>query len=163
MVVLFVMRLTSMLKRTQLWYIVPVCSMILTACGLTDVNASAQATAQAQQTVTSQTPRAIVADGTIYPDKSSDLRFEISGTVAEVLVQEGQKVEAGEPLARLDPKDLEIQVEQVKASLNEARAACGQGGGGATREEIAAGQARRDQAQAQCSQVHGAVSSSDIA
>jgi HlyD family secretion protein len=163
MVVLFVMRLTSMLKRTQLWYIVPVCSLILTACGMTDVNASAQATAQAQQTATSQTPRVIVADGTIYPDKSSDLRFEISGTVAEVLVQEGQKVEAGEPLARLDPKDLEIQVEQVKASLNEAKAAYAQLEAGATPEEIAAAQARRDQAQAQYTQAQGAVTSSDIA
>jgi multidrug efflux pump subunit AcrA (membrane-fusion protein) len=42
--------------------------------------------------------------------------------VAEVLVEEGQVVEAGQPLARLEPDDLELQVAQAQAVLAAAEA-----------------------------------------
>lgn len=46
----------------------------------------------------------------------------IAGTVTEVLVTENQIVEAGQVLARLDPADLKVRGEQVRAALAQAEA-----------------------------------------
>ena len=47
----------------------------------------------------------------------------VGGTVAEVPVQDNQKVEAGAVLVALDPRDYEIAVERAKAELADAQAA----------------------------------------
>ena len=46
----------------------------------------------------------------------------INGTVAEVLVDENDWVEAGQPLLRLDPVDYDVQVDQARAAVATARA-----------------------------------------
>lgn len=46
----------------------------------------------------------------------------VSGTVEEVLVRENQRVEKGDVLARLDPRDQEIAVRSAAAALEAARA-----------------------------------------
>jgi len=45
----------------------------------------------------------------------------ISGTVTQVLVQDNQDVQAGEVLARLDPKDYEMALAQATAAVEAAR------------------------------------------
>ncbi|MGE5508783.1 MAG: HlyD family secretion protein [Chitinophagales bacterium] len=47
---------------------------------------------------------------------------EVAGKVAAVLVEEGQRVRAGEPLAKLDTTALSIQLEQARAALKMAQA-----------------------------------------
>lgn len=47
----------------------------------------------------------------------------VGGTVADVPVQDNQKVEAGAVLVALDPRDYEIAVERAKAELADAQAA----------------------------------------
>src|SRR5947209_7003775 len=42
---------------------------------------------------------------------------KISGTVAEVLVNDNQHVKAGEVILRIDPRDYEAKVAQARASL----------------------------------------------
>lgn len=51
-----------------------------------------------------------------------DLGFRVAGRIAEVLVEEGQEVETGEPLARLDRDVLEQQLDLAKARLEAASA-----------------------------------------
>jgi HlyD family secretion protein len=108
-------------------------------------------------------PQAIIADGTVRPARQSDLQFTIGGTVAEVLVAEGDGVAAADPLARLDTRDLQIAVERAQASLAEAEASYQQQEAGATPEELAAAQARVDQAQAQLTQTQGSITRADLA
>lgn len=60
--------------------------------------------------------------GTIRPRIESDLGFRVAGKVARRLVEVGQPVEPGQPLAMLDEVDLKLQVEQAEA---EYRAATG--------------------------------------
>jgi HlyD family secretion protein len=80
--------------------------------------------------------------GTIVAEQSLDLAFVGSGTVAEVLVKEGDLVSAGQPLARLDTRDLELQVASAEASLASAQAQLEQRrSGNATPEQLAAAQA----------------------
>src|ERR1700741_511033 len=58
--------------------------------------------------------------GTIRPRIESDLGFRVAGKVAKRLVEVGQTVEIGEPLATLDEVDLKLQAEQAVAELNAA-------------------------------------------
>lgn len=59
--------------------------------------------------------------GTIRPRIESDLSFRVSGKVAERLVQQGERVRAGQPLATLDQNDLRLQLEQARSELEAAR------------------------------------------
>ena len=60
--------------------------------------------------------------GIVRPRVESDLGFRVPGKVAERLVQTGDRVRAGQPLARLDTTDLKLQLEQAQAELQAASA-----------------------------------------
>ena len=64
----------------------------------------------------------VAGTGTIAAEQSLDLSFPINGTVTEVLVSEGETVRVGQLLARLDTRDLQLQVDSATASLESARA-----------------------------------------
>lgn len=63
---------------------------------------------------------AVTASGRIEPEARVNLTFDTPGRVAEVLVEEGDTVEGGDVLARLDTRQLETQVAQSRASLEQA-------------------------------------------
>ena len=58
--------------------------------------------------------------GTIRPRIESDVGFRVSGKVAKRLVEVGQVVDGGQPLASLDEADLKLQAEQAEAELRAA-------------------------------------------
>jgi RND family efflux transporter MFP subunit len=58
--------------------------------------------------------------GTIRPRIESDVGFRVAGKVARRIVEVGQVVEAGEPLALLDEADLKLQAEQAEAEFKAA-------------------------------------------
>lgn len=58
---------------------------------------------------------------TIQPRVESDQGFRVAGKVVKRLVQVGQRVKAGEPLAVLDEKDLRLQKEQAEAEFSAAK------------------------------------------
>lgn len=60
--------------------------------------------------------------GVVRPKVESDLGFRVSGKVAERIVQVGDKVKAGQPLARLDTVDFQLQLEQARAERDAATA-----------------------------------------
>jgi RND family efflux transporter MFP subunit len=60
--------------------------------------------------------------GTIKPRIETDMGFRVPGKVAKRLVEVGQTVDVGQPLATLDEVDLKLQAEQAEA---EYRAATG--------------------------------------
>jgi RND family efflux transporter MFP subunit len=55
--------------------------------------------------------------GTIRPRIESDLGFRVAGKVAKRLVEVGDAVETGQPLATLDQTDLQLQADQADAEL----------------------------------------------
>ncbi len=65
---------------------------------------------------------AVSASGKIKPEQRVNLAFEVPNRVAEVLVEVADEVKAGDLLARLDTRSLELQVEQSKAALSAAQA-----------------------------------------
>ena len=66
------------------------------------------------------------ATGSVLPRQQTTLSFQNPGRVAEVLVEEGQSVRAGQVLARLDTTDLEFAVTQAELALRQAKAAYAQ-------------------------------------
>ncbi len=60
--------------------------------------------------------------GRVEARRSSDVGFEISGMVTQVLVEEGELVEAGQVLARLDTRLMDARRAELVAARNRAQA-----------------------------------------
>src|SRR5256885_9622349 len=58
--------------------------------------------------------------GTIRPRIETDMGFRVPGKVAKRLVEVGQTVDVGQPLATLDEVDLKLQAEQSEAEFRDA-------------------------------------------
>jgi HlyD family secretion protein len=59
----------------------------------------------------------VSATGTLTPIRQVSLFFETSGVVHEIMVDEGQPVQAGDTLARLDTIDLEAAIRDAEIAL----------------------------------------------
>lgn len=59
----------------------------------------------------------------IQSANESRLSFEISGQLAEVNLEEGQQVTAGQLLMQLDPTSLQLELQEAKAALDQAEVA----------------------------------------
>jgi HlyD family secretion protein len=105
----------------------------------------------------------IIAEAKVVPIQSAELVFQTTGTVAEILVHEGERVGKDVPLARLNARDQELRVEQAKADLTRVRANYAQLVEGATPAEIAIAEAGVAQAEATLHQNEGSVSQQDVA
>ncbi|MDO8500926.1 MAG: efflux RND transporter periplasmic adaptor subunit [Gemmatimonadaceae bacterium] len=66
---------------------------------------------------------AFEADGVAQPLRQATLSTKLMGTILSVLVQEGDAVAAGQPLVRIDARDLSARQAQVAASIADAEAA----------------------------------------
>jgi HlyD family secretion protein len=78
----------------------------------------------------------------------SDLGPRVGGTIAEIPVQEGQRVKAGDLLARLSAEELGAAVTRDLAGLDSAQAKNLELANGSRREDIAQGEARLRDAEA---------------
>ena len=78
-----------------------------------------------------------------------DLAFNDSERIAEVLVQEGDRVKKGEVLARLDTSRLEPQVDQAEAQVAAQQAVVERLHNGSRPEEIAQARANLEAAKAE--------------
>lgn len=58
----------------------------------------------------------------VLPIHNADVRAEIEGMISEVLVDEGQQVNAGDPIARIVDRDLRAELEKTEALAGESRA-----------------------------------------
>lgn len=62
------------------------------------------------------------ASGKVYPEVEVEITSNVSGTLIELAVAEGDAVKAGQLLARIDPEAMASMVERVEAATNTARA-----------------------------------------
>ena len=61
--------------------------------------------------------RHVSTDDAFVEAHVSPVSARVRGTVIEVLVRDNQQVTAGQPLVRLDPRDLEVKVHQARAAV----------------------------------------------
>jgi HlyD family secretion protein len=96
------------------------------------------------------------------PVRSAALSLASGGTVAEVLVAEGDQVEAQEVLVRLDSAHQQTALAAAEARLEQAQASYRHLMAGARPEEIAAAEAQLRQTEAQLRQARASISDEDI-
>lgn len=97
----------------------------------------------------------ITASGTITPAKSVNLSPKQAGILAKLLVEQGDEVEKGQVIARMDTRDLEGQLIQANASVAQAKARLSELQAGNRPEEIQQARARLIRAEAQLAQIAG--------
>jgi HlyD family secretion protein len=105
----------------------------------------------------------IKATGSLEPREDASLSFEINGTVAEVMVERGDVVQAGDELAQLDTTDLELAVSQARIDLEKAETQLVQAREEADEDDITSAQAALDSAQASYQALLEGSSEDDIA
>ena len=79
--------------------------------------------------------------GEVTALRTSEVGFERGGKLVEVFVEEGDRVSAGTPLAKLDTANLAAQLEGVVAQKEQAQAILAELKNGARTEKIAAAEA----------------------
>ncbi len=65
----------------------------------------------------------ITATGSITARHESSLTFDASSTIAQILVEQGQRVQAGQVLATVDDSSLQLAVKQTELNLQAAQIA----------------------------------------
>ncbi len=70
-------------------------------------------------------PRTVTVTGTLAADEEIVAGFKVAGRVSEIAVDLGSPVRKGQILARLDPTDFRLRVEQAEAALRQVRAGLG--------------------------------------
>jgi HlyD family secretion protein len=124
---------------------------------------AAETTTEAPQTTPVTTEDTLVAEAKVVPVQFAALSLPAGGVIAEVLVHEGDQVQSGQALLRLDRARAAAEAARAEAQLAQAQAAYDKLLAGATPEEIAAADARLRASQAQLRQTEGSVTKTDRA
>ncbi|WLT39732.1 biotin/lipoyl-binding protein [Synechocystis sp. B12] len=93
--------------------------------------------------------------GTLEAPKGMEIDSEIDGRVEEILVREGQRVEQGQVLFRIDNDVLQTQLLEAQANLAAARAQLAELEAGSRQEDVAAAAAQLRQAQTRLANAQG--------
>ncbi|MFM7408671.1 MAG: efflux RND transporter periplasmic adaptor subunit [Cuspidothrix sp.] len=91
----------------------------------------------------------ITASGKVQPVQSVNISPKSSGLLAELNVEQGQTIEKGQIIGRMDNSEIKMRILQYKANLAQAKAQLAESKAGSRPEEIGQAKARVAQAQAQ--------------
>jgi HlyD family secretion protein len=141
------------MKRT-IFYVILGAIIVVAMAGMTACQTQSNGQSEEDRSAVVERGTMLVsvsASGSIEPQARVDLAFETSGEVVEAPVEVGDRVAAGDVLARLDARQLELQVQQAEAALALIEAQLAQLRAGARPEEVAAAEANVRAAEAQVS------------
>jgi multidrug efflux pump subunit AcrA (membrane-fusion protein) len=156
-----------MLKRRWIWIVVAVVVVLAGVGGVllwrqsTAARAGAATRTVAVRKGTLQVT--VSASGSLEPVRQVDLGFDVSGKVAEVSVDIGDRVKAGQVLARLDTTSLELSLRQAEAQLKSAQAQLAKAQQPATEETLKAAEASYYSALAQYQNLKNSPSPESLA
>ncbi|MDB9344882.1 efflux RND transporter periplasmic adaptor subunit [Nodularia spumigena CS-586/05] len=105
----------------------------------------------------------ISASGKVVPVQSVNISPKNPGVLTQLYVEQGDRVEQGQVLARMDVGDIRAQILQNSANLAQAQAQLDQARAGSRPQEIEQAKARLAQAQAQLNQARAGNRSQEIA
>ncbi|WP_026148135.1 efflux RND transporter periplasmic adaptor subunit [Thioalkalivibrio sp. HL-Eb18] len=104
--------------------------LLLTACGAPQDDAGGQEQPLPVVTVQAVTPQSVQVEGEyagrVRGFREVEVRARVDGILEERLYTEGQLVEAGDPLFRIDPEPYEIAVRRAEAERGDAAASLAQ-------------------------------------
>lgn len=105
----------------------------------------------------------ITASGVVQPVKRVNLSPKVSGRLAQLYVEQGDRVQAEQVIARMESRELEAQLMQAQARLARAKAERDKSIAGSRPENIAAAQARVDRSRAILAELRAGSRREDIA
>lgn len=105
----------------------------------------------------------ITASGKVVPVQSVNISPKNPGVLAQLYVEQGDRVEQGQILARMDVGDIRAQILQNRANLAQVQAQLDQARAGSRPQEIEQAKARLAQAQAQLNQARAGNRDQEIA
>lgn len=98
-------------------------SLLLAACsGADEVPAPQVIPVKTMIVKSGPIPNVIELPGRVEPVRTAEVRARVTGIVQQRLYEEGTDVGAGQPLFRIDPRELRASYAQTKASLDRVRA-----------------------------------------
>ena len=130
--------------------------------GGSETDGSAAVAIAAEEQQAQQTRAGVTVDGRVLPVQSAELSLPLNGIAAEVLVAEGDQVEAGQVLVRLKATQQAAAVAQAEAQVTRAKAQLAELQAGAREQEVAAAQAALDGANARLSRVENGALPEEI-
>ncbi len=104
----------------------------------------------------------IQASGNVRPVQSVNLSPKSQGRIAELLVEQGDTVQQGQIVARMESDEVQAGVQQAKAALAQAEARLEKQRSGSRAEEVAQAQARLEKAKATLAQLRAGSRLEDI-
>ena len=134
------------------WMLIGLLAVSLIGCQAAP--ATSQTTERTAQVARGTIRAAVSASGSIAPAQKVDLNFGAPGTVAEIAIGEGDRVKAGDMLARLDTDELELAVKQAENAVETQKIAYSQAIS-PTVEDLNAAQAAVNSAAANLRQLSG--------
>src|SRR5947209_15952158 len=92
---------------------------LLAACGdqATSATAKVERPVQVQRVAFQSEDASREFVGVVRARYETDLGFRVAGKITQRLVNVGDRVRAGDVIARLDPQDLQLQVESARAEI----------------------------------------------
>jgi multidrug resistance efflux pump len=157
-------------QRRLVLILVLVAAVVVTAAGVAIAFAADRSSAQAGETAPAATPapvvrpdRAIVVKGAVVPAQRATLSMAASGIVSETLVREGDPVEAGQVILRLQDARQRAAVAEADAALATAQARLEALRTGPRDQEMAAAQAVLDAANARLARLQEGARPNDVA
>ena len=96
------------------------------------------------------TRRDRVLTGTVSAQKSVTLTTRVNGVIEEILVEEGDRVQKGDLIAKIDVRDIQAQTNQAQANLSQAQSAVN-----SARSAYLTAQSQKRQAEAQVQEAQG--------
>ena len=112
--------------------------------GLLSIYHSASASSSVARTVTVEVgtvASSVSASGNMSPSESDSVNFETGGTLTAVDVAVGDKVKAGEVLAKIDPTDADDALKEAEDSVQVAESALADAEAGGTTSQLEQNQA----------------------
>jgi HlyD family secretion protein len=105
----------------------------------------------------------ITASGKVVPVQSVNISPKNPGVLSQLYVQQGDRIQQGQILARMDSASIEAQKSQYRANLAQSQAQLAEALAGSRPQEIAQSKARLAQAQAQLAQAQAGNRPQEIA
>jgi RND family efflux transporter MFP subunit len=115
------------------WSVLILALGLLAGCGKPEAGAKAEASGkaeaplavQAEKAVEREIARSIQLTGSLSPDESVNLVFEVPGRIQKIHVDFGQPVRGGQVVAELDSTEFRLQIERTKSALAQQLARLG--------------------------------------
>lgn len=116
---------------SQLRCLLAIVVVVLAGCGgdrsarALPENANAPRQVKVAKVTEAKTARVVSASGTLAADDQVVLGTKVMGRVSEIAVDLGSRVRKGQLIARIDPSDYRLRVDQAEAALQQARVRLG--------------------------------------